>query len=213
MKVACDVMRVAPVPRLWADATVVCLGSGPSLSREDVEYCRGRAHVLAIKDTVVMAPWADALYSADERWWQHVGPTLSYIGQRFGLVSPDQKWVDLLETLGVHRLLIGGATGLDADPTKLRTGNHSGFSAINLMAHAGAKRIVLLGYDMQAAHDGRDHFFGAHAYPKKTPPYQYVGTFASLLEPLAALGIEVVNATRETALKVFPIMSLAEALA
>lgn len=206
------VTSVVPVPRLWPGSTVVCLGTGPSLDPDDVAYCRDRAHVLAIKDAVHLAPWADALYSADERWWQHVGPSLSYTGPRFGVVDIQPQWIALLKDLHVHRLLIGGANGLDANPTKVRTGNTSGYSAINLACHLGAAKIVLLGYDMRPAPDGRQNFVETTAYTKKKPPYQWLEVFASLVEPLTAAGVAILNASRETALPYFPRVSLAEAL-
>lgn len=209
---AFDVDQVA---RLWPDSTVVCLGSGPSLAPADIEACRGRARVIAIKDTYQLAPWADALYCGDEIWWQRHGEaTRTFAGLRFGLVSPqERRWVELLDSLEVHRLLLGSGSGLDADPRRLALGGHSGFQALNLAYHLGARSIVLLGYDMQPAADGRVHFFGNHDYSKKKPPYEWIANFASLAEPLQRHGIRVVNASRETALTVFPRVSLEEALA
>lgn len=204
---------VAPVPRLWPGETVVCLGSGPSLTPADVDFCRGRARVIAIKDSYRLAPWADALYSADERWWNHYAASLDFAGQRFALVSHEPKYLQSIDTARAHLLTIGGATGIDADPRVLRTGNHSGYSVINLAVHLGASRIVLLGYDFKPAEDGRHNFFGAKAYAAKNPPYQWMDVYASLVAPLAALGVRVINASRETALNTFERMTIDEALA
>jgi len=44
------------VPRLWPGETFVCLASGPSLTQADVDYCRGKARVIAIKDVLHLAP-------------------------------------------------------------------------------------------------------------------------------------------------------------
>ncbi len=201
-----------PVARLWPGETVCLLGSGPSLTQADVDACRG-ARVMAIKDTHRLAPWADALYSADERWWAHYGADLRFTGHRFALVSPEDRHIVAVERANAHRLAIGGKDGLALDPSKLTTGQHSGYSAINLAVHLGAKRIVLLGYDMQKASDGREHYFGSHPYQKKQMPFQWLGVYETLVEPLLVLGVTVINATRETALTVFPKRSLAEALA
>jgi hypothetical protein len=214
--VAAAPMTVAPVPRLWPESTIVCLGSGPSLTRADVESCRGRAKVIAIKDTVQFAPWADALYCGDEIWWQHYGETTrAFAGLRFGLVSPhEQRWVDLLADLDVHRLLLGSGSGVETDPRRLATGGHSGHQALNLAAHLGARTIVLLGYDMKPTVGGDVHFFGSRAYQsKKRPPYEWLANFASVLAPFERLGVRVINATRDTALTVFPRVTLEEALA
>jgi hypothetical protein len=59
-------------------------------------------------------------------------------------------------------LQVSGQPGLDLRPGWVRTGGHSGYTAINLAVHLGATRIVLLGYDMMASPQGAHHFFGAH---------------------------------------------------
>lgn len=191
------------VPRLWPDSTIVCLASGPSLTQADVDFCRDRATVLVIKDAVRLAPWADVLYACDGKWWRHYGPTLTFAGLRFTL--------DLHVSSVATALKNTGETGLETDPSGLRTGKNSGYQAINLAVHLGAKKIVLLGYDMQPGPDHTDHWFGAHPW-RTRPPYGLMKPmFQSLVEPLRALGIQVFNATRRTALTCFPMIRLEEA--
>jgi hypothetical protein len=96
---------------------------------------------------------------------------------------------------------------------RARTGQNSGYQAINLAVHLGASRIVLLGYDMQPSPEGVDHFFGDHAHGVRVPFLDLRPYFDSLVEPLKALGVQVLNATRRTALSCFPCVPLSEALA
>lgn len=202
---------LVPVPRLWPGATVVCLGTGPSLTAEDVTYCEGRAKVIAIKDAVRLAPWADVLYGAGDdnhgsTWWTHHGPSLTFAGLRYCLDPRASQWASVLAR--------GPEMGLSDDPGALALGGHSGYQAINLAIHLGAERIVLLGYDMQAR-DGRQHFFGAHAHraADHTLPFDWFHYhWPSMVEPLQARGVQVLNASRESALTLFPRVSLTEAL-
>lgn len=198
---------VAVVPRLWLGETFIVIASGPSLTLEDVEYCRGRGRVIAVKDAVRLASWADVLYACGAdvgRWWSHYGPSLSFEGLRYTLDPKSAKYATVLKNTGI--------LGLETDPTGLRTGKNSGYQAVNLAVHLGAKKIVLLGYDMQPK-AGKDHWFGAHPYLTAAIPYQaFRDLFPSMMEPLAALGIEIVNASRETALTCVPRVSLEEAL-
>jgi len=192
------------VPRLWPASTIVILATGPSLCAEDVAFCRGKATLLAIKDAIRLAPDADALYACDGTWWRHYGPTLTYAGPTYALDGLAKPWASVLQNTG--------EMGLEADPGGLKTGRNSGYQAINLAVHLGARRIVLLGYDMQPT-EGRDHFHGRHPW-KSTPPYRaFLPMFRFLVAPLAALGITVVNASRVSALTDFPRMDLAAALA
>lgn len=199
----------ATVPRLWPGSTIVCLGTGPSLTRDDVEYCRGKARVIAIKHAIEWAPWADVVYSCGSdagKWWQRTGDTLGwYEGLRYTLDPGASRWAQVLRNTGF--------IGLETSPDGLKTGKNSGYQALNLAVHLGASRIVLLGYDMQPDAQDRDHFFGAHWHNQRPPFHAFVDLFGSLLEPLRALGVRVLNATRRTALTMFPIVSLEEALA
>jgi hypothetical protein len=106
-----------------------------------------------------------------------------------------------------------GMLGLELDPTGLRAGHNSGYQAINLAVHLGAARILLLGYDMGPDATGLSHWFGEHPDRVASPYPQMRAAFDSLVEPLAALGIAIVNCSRRTALTTFPCQALERALA
>jgi hypothetical protein len=185
--------------------TVVCIATGPSLTKSDADFCRGKAFVLAIKDAIRVAPWADALYGCDAKWWEVNGDTLNFSGAKYTLDPKAHRWATLLGR--------SGDDGLETiQKDSLRTGLNSGYQAINLAVHLGATRIVLLGYDMQPGPRG-NHFFGEHPWRRHLPYAMVLPKFDTLIKPLRDLGIEVVNATRRTALKAFPCVSLEEALA
>jgi hypothetical protein len=119
------------VPRWWPDETVVCVGSGPSLTAEDLTYCVGRAKIIAVKDVVRLVPTADALYAcgADRsQWWQRYGPDLQWFtGLRYTLDPAADPWAEVLEATGPE--------GLETDPTGLRTGHNSGYQAMASNPH------------------------------------------------------------------------------
>lgn len=206
-------MTYATVPRIWVGETVVCLAAGPSLTQADVDACHGRARVIAVKDTIRMAPFADCLYCCGSdrgRWWDVHGPKLGHFeGLRYTLdPKAASRW-------GAHLLRQGPDEGLSTTPTTLCTGKNSGYQAVGLAFLLGARRILLLGFDLQPATDGREYFFGAHPYPRpvKNPYDRFIECFATLVEPLKKHGVEVINCTRDTALTAFPQMSIQEALA
>lgn len=196
------------VMKLWPESTVVILATGPSLTQADVDRCCGRARVIAVNDAYKLAPWADALYACDSRWWHWHKGVPHFHGQKYSLdVRAKQKWpqISVLQNMG--------EAGLELRSNGLRTGKNSGYQAINLAVHLGARTILLLGYDMRAGRQGQSHFFGEH--PLRTPPpfKDLIPKFASLVQPLLALGIRVVNCTRESALSAFDRMDLETALA
>jgi len=195
------------VPRVFPGSTIVCLGGGPSLTPDDVEAVRGRCPVIAINDAYRLAPWADGLYAADSKWWTWHQGVPTFTGPKYSLDPKAAKWpgVQVLEDTGVE--------GLECRPSGLRTGRNSGYQAINLGVHLGAVRIVLLGYDMSPAPDGRSHWFGDHPDRNPSPYAHFLAAFTTIVAPLAAAGVSVVNCSRRTALTSVPCVPLTDELA
>ena len=188
------------MPRLWPESLIVCLGTGPSLTRADVARVQGQ-RVIAINNAYQVAPWADVLYACDAKWWRWHHGAPGFVGRKYTL-APGLR--DYPEVAAVTNT---GTLGLETDPRGLRTGHNSGYQAINLAVHLGARTIVLLGYDMQG-----DHYFGRHPDGTKPPFNRCLAAFETLVDPLAALGVTVINCTRRTALTTFPQRRLEEAL-
>lgn len=200
------------VPRLWPGSTIVCAGSGPSLCARDLQQVRATgARLVVVNDAYRLAPWADVLYAADAKWWkwhQDVPdaalPARKYTLQRTAIAYRPS----------VELLAWDGHAGLTTNPAYVRLGGHSGYQAINVALHLGAARIVLLGYDMQAAGDGRQHFHGAHPDGSHLKYLYRIGTFKSLQLGLGGMNIPLVNASRTTAIpaSIIPRQSLEDAL-
>jgi len=195
---------VEPVPRLWPNSTIVCLGSGPSLTQAAVDRCRHVGHVIAVNDSVRFAPWAEVLYAADVKWWRRFAGMPDFRGLKYSIMATDaQRPTAQQEYRDIRILRNTGASGLELDPTGLRTGCNSGYQAINLAVHCGARQILLLGYDMHG-----DHFFGSHP-DHTTPPFALcLPMFPTLVDPLAAAGVSIVNLTPGSAIRCFPMGTL-----
>jgi hypothetical protein len=89
---------------------------------------------------------------------------------------------------------------------------NSGAGAVALAMAGGAKRIVLLGFDCQRGE--RMHWHADHPKPlgngasiKKWPGY-----FADVAKNARRQGIEILNASRSTALTCFPRVTLEDVL-
>jgi hypothetical protein len=193
--------------------TYVLLGGGPSLTRLDVDLVkqhrdRGRCAVIAINDAYRLAPWADALYACDQKWWTWHGGVPGFAGPKYGMGSACEP----ITQAGVTVMRNTGPCGLELEPGGLRAGSNSGYQALNLAVQWGARMILLLGFDM-CADGGRTHWFGDHPDGQLQPFDGMRRAFDTILEPLAELKVSVVNCSRRTALEAFPIRPLADALA
>lgn len=178
---------------------MVCMASGPSLTQDDADYCRGKADgVIVVNTTYKRAPWADALVASDVRWWAWHKGAPEFKGLKYA-TSPHVKWPS------VHILKNTGAKGLELDPSGLRHGINTGYRAVNLAVHFGAKRILLLGYDMKRDDSPKrlEHWHGDHPTPSRSHYPTFIRYFESIVEPLHELGIEVLNCTPGSALPCF----------
>lgn len=196
----------------WAGETAYLLAGGPSMRNVPVHRLRNRC-VIAINDSFELAPWADYLYFCDKRWWD----TRRYkVRNQFA----GRKLVTMTNAIeGVFTLACTGLEGLETDPCAIRHGNNSGYQAINLAYHLGAKRIVLLGYDMCLGRNGETHWnYGMRPEGARDNGYDNVlrytmlPHFKTLAAPLEAAGVKVFNACPGSALQVWPIVNPRDAL-
>lgn len=205
---------MTPVQRLWPDSTIVCIGSGPSLVQEDVNACLGvGTPVIVINDTYKLAPWADALFAADYRWWVRNPEAQSFRGLKFGANRRISDTRSTPSFPNVHVLKVTNRDGFDPRPDCIRSGANSGYMAIHLAVHLGATKIILLGYDMAPSKDGRLHWHADHSEQRPMQFRQWINSMTGLSVYLREHGITVINASRESALQCFDRKPLKEALA
>ena len=217
----------------WAGYTAVCIASGPSLTLAQVNQVRDwrqrdGCRVITINDSYRLAPWADAVYFADVRWWEHHRDRPEFRGFPGRKITIENGAGRFATGASVLRNLSlqGGTMGrLSTDPTGIFTGQNSGYQAINVAILYGCKRIVLLGYDMRMREmpvevEGRmvprpqSHWFGDHPWPTDPQSYVYFRQEFAKMAPTAILnGIEIVNATPGSHLEHFPMVTLDEVMA
>ena len=160
--------------------------------------------------TWAWAPWADVLYGCDIQWWRSAEAPGS--GAFPGLrITQDARG----ESLGLLRVPGESGPGLSLDPHRIHFGNNSGFQAMNLAVHLGARLIALLGFDMDVSRG--THWHGDHGEGLKNPTDYLVAAwrrhFADAVPDLRQAGVTVVNCSRRTALTCFPRADLKDVLA
>lgn len=149
------------------------------------------------------------LYAADYRFWEVYGPKI------FGQVTSELWSVSEMarDKFGTYWIRCGTDLGFCAEPDTINGGGNSGYQAIHLAATFGAKRIVLLGFDMQRT-GGKEHWHGKHegSLPNGAGFVAWMKSLGDLAKDLRHMGVEVVNCSRTTALRHFPCASLEETL-
>jgi hypothetical protein len=211
----------------WTGEPCIVAASGPSLTPDIAQKVRFARwlngwRVVVVNDAYKALPTADALYAADNGWWDVHGKCEGFTGQRWSTheEDPNPREIhgndkrDLSIRCGIN--LVRGLDGdeFSFDPTLIRYGSNSGFQAINLALLFGCTRIVLVGFDMRHV-NGQAHFFGNHPKPLgqlKDGEYErFCIRFERAAKKLPA-HVSIVNATPGSALTCFPMMSLDDAL-
>ena len=195
----------------WAGQTAVILASGPSL-REFIDggsVLRGPVRTIAVNSTVFAAPAADVAFGVDFMWWK-------VHHQAVRKTSPAQCWTvdkSAAERFGLHFVRPANTGGLHE--TRVNTNGNSGAAAINLAVLFGARRILLLGFDMKQGPNGEKHHHPDHPKPCAQGAVfsDWLYRFDALARGCESKGVEVINCSAATALTCFPRMSLDEALA
>lgn len=193
--------------------TILCVASGPSLIREDVEYARDKVHATIVTNTTFrLVPWTNVVYAADSPWWA------AHLSEVERLSPSAERWTCSLQAARLFKLNYvrpERKPGLSRDASCVHTGTNSGYQAINLAFHLGARRIVLLGYDMQRT-GGRSHWHGDHVGKGLHNGMNFelaLQAIPRLAIDLQSEGVEVVNCSRQTAIKSFRRAAIREVLA
>lgn len=184
------------------DATVFIIGGGASLRGFDYSKLAGQK-VIGINQACVYVPNLTAMYWADEDWAARNYDTLSADPCKLRFCGrmhvADTVLLNGIKTLcDATPLVITGSTGLSANINHV-CGNNSGSHAINLCINAGAKRIVLLGFDMKPKHWHSDYTL---AYDQSV----YDG-FLESINSIAAVkpaDVEIINCSMDSTIEVFP---------
>lgn len=189
-------IRLDPV---WRGDTVAVIATGQSLTQDQVDRAKG-LRVIVVNDAFRLAPWADMLYAADARWWQHNPDALAFTGKKL-CAQPHRPE-------GVFYIQSSGVGGFDPDPARIRTGGNSGYQAIHVAIHQGATKIILLGFDMHGT-----HYFGPHKAPLRNTHEVSFRLWRERFSALNNRGAEIINCTPGSKLRAFPVMTLDQALA
>jgi hypothetical protein len=148
------------------------------------------------------------LYACDKQWWDVYQEEVkrSFKGQ---LWTWDK---DAAEQYGLSHAQGEDGPGLGRDGF-IRLGGNSGYQLVNLVYFLGAVKLILLGYDMQRT-GGQSHHHGDHpANVTRCSNYPaWIKNFRKLAEDLKQEDVEVLNASRATALDCFPKVKLEDIL-
>jgi len=200
-------------PLDWTGRTAVVIASGPSLTDEQASaaaFPRSHVRVIAVNASFRAAKWPDVVYMGDYQAVKH------YAREVHTLCGLDALWT--CSRLGAEQHQANYVQGLTQEGLGRRgvaMNGNSGFQAVNLAFLFGARKIILLGFDMKPAPDGRRHWHDEHPKPlvQASQFAEWIHKSAALADDLKAASCDVVNCSPDSALTCFRRGDLQEELA
>jgi len=234
------------VPPIWEGGDVWILGGGSSVPKqfgipdkvvEDVvkgisppsvysPYMSAihDKHVIGINVSYLIGDWIDMVFFGDSNFFRgHAEALAKWSGLKVccHAITQNVPWVKYLPLDGKR------PRGISTNPGTVSWNANSGSAAISIAANAGAKRIILLGFDMSLDNSGKKHWHNLYKNAIVTEPerkrrergeipmqpfQKHLKGFSYIAKDAKEREIEILNANPDSAVKEFPKFSLKELL-
>ena len=227
------------VPRIWEEGDVWIIGGGPSVPKQfDIpnkiihSVIRGTSpsvyspymsalhdkHVIGINVAYLLGDWMDIVFFGDSGFFlKHQQALSKFQGLKVSChpKANDVDWVKFLPRDKSH------AQGISTNPMRVSWNGNSGAAAISLAVHTGAARVILLGFDMKVNESDNQHWhdeYGRMKIPtdqkrrRKMPFHRHLRGFPQIARDAKKMGVEILNASPDSAIECLPKVTAKELL-
>jgi hypothetical protein len=234
------------VPKIWQGGECWILGGGSSLTeqfsipKEVVQsviegtntpnayspYMSAihNKHVIGINMSYKIGNWIDVMFFGDNGFFLREQKGIAeFTGLRVSSHPQVEKY-DWIKYVGRDTRK---PKGISPNPKMVSWNGNSGAAAISLAAHFGAKRIILVGFDMKLDTTGKQHWHDLYhrlenlkrAIPKNQKPKpgglpfeRHLMGFPEIAKDAHKMGIEILNACPDSAINDFKKISVKDLL-
>lgn len=156
------------------------------------------------------------VYGCDGPWWRHRNGLPDFTGVKVCWSGNGLEGFHDIRRIEIapckHNTY---AEDLVMTPGTIGAGGNSGFQGLNLAVQFGAKRILLVGFDMNGR--GGLHWYGRNTWTSANNPTEsafrrWIAAFHKASAVLVGMGVEVVNTSQGSALRCFPSRSIEDML-
>jgi len=224
------------VPRIWEDGDVWILGGGTSVPGQfgipdDIiqkivngtlppstyspyMHLLHNKHVIGINVAYLLGNWIDMVFFGDVGFFLNHEQRLADFQGLKVTCHPRGDRYDWLKYLAKDR---NHSKGISSNPMMVSWNGNSGAAAISLAVHTGAKRIILLGFDMKLNGNRRQHWHdlynkGERHNARKLPFDRHLRGFSQIAKDAKQMKVEILNASPISDIKEFPKYTVKELL-
>jgi len=244
---------IAKIPKIWSDKCYI-IGGGPSLMDTfniPVNLRKGIVNktmplsclepflmqilserCIGVNNSAFISLLVDVLFFSDYKWWQwHKTTIRDFKGLKYTMRNQMSNYPKECDLQNIKICDTYKSRGLANTPNKICWNNNSGASSINLATQLGAKRIFLIGFDMNVCEETNWH--GKHPDAKdynlksvmskkaggktfeeylKSKYHRHMSPFKAIKRDADSLGIEIYNLNADSKIKQFPFITLNDSL-
>ncbi len=227
------------IPRIWEGGDVWIIGGGPSITKQfdipnDIIHAvvsgssplsvyspymkeLHNKHVIGVNVAYMLGNWIDMVFFGDTGFFlKHKIALASFPNLRVSCSGHASKisWVKYVPRDKEH------VKGISPHPGMVSWNLNSGGAAINLAVRTGAKRIILLGFDMKLSPESTQHWHNVYGKGQKLRPDQlrklpferHLRGFPHIAREAAAMDVEILNANPDSAIDCFKKVNVKELL-
>lgn len=196
------------VPKIWdKNTTCYIIGGGPSISNYNLNLLKGKRSIIT-NNVYQLMPWADFLFFMDKDWIKKHCDNISKLHCiKFTIVPGLSSYQKKMNLKFIVRV---GAYGFSGRQDRITHGGNSGYCALQLGYLFGARRFILVGFDMRTVNK-QHNYHNQHKRKMDADIYEtnYIKHFESLRNCKDS-GVEIINTTPNSALTCFPFMDFEE---
>jgi hypothetical protein len=224
-------------PKIWEGGDVWIIGGGPSITKlfgipkEVVQsVIAGTSplnvyspymkelhdkHVIGINVAYMLGDWVDVVFFGDHSFFLKNEHKLAEFPGLKVCCDPHaarEPWIKYVARDVNH------VKGISPDPRKVSWNHNSGAASISLAVHMGAKRIMLLGFDMKLGDNKAQHWHDVyHRMESRNPrkamemPFDmHLMGFKQIDIDAKKLGVEILNLSPDSSITQFRKVALEE---
>lgn len=220
------------VPRMWEGGQCVIIGGGSSVIRQ-FQIPQGvvdgvfkgkytpeayspylellhKQHIIAVNMAYQIGDWVDVVFFGDANFFNLQKVGLLQSDSLLVTCTPECKKYQRIKYIAKNDKKTEGIT---IDPLQLSWNQNSGAAAINIAVHTGAKRIILLGFDMDLDANKNQHwhkFYKGNLTTIRSTFRKHLAGFPAIARDAKQLGVEIINANPDSKIECFPRMNFNE---
>ncbi len=230
-------MSVWKIPRIWSNGECWIIGGGSSIIQQfhiplDVVrkvYTKAEPlsayspymsaihskHVIGVNMAYQLGSWIDFCFFGDDAWFdQHRKQLRQFRGIKVSCAisfdKPSHR--NAQEKIKYTPKNKSRSHGISETPNTVCWNDNSGAAAISLAYHLGARKIVLVGFDMKHNETGNSHWHNEYQVTKPAVFPRHLRGFPGIALDAERLGVKIINASPDSAIDAFSKCSVEDVL-